>query len=1409
MACGGVGDVPTVAESCTLSCTKQAGPDVCTLDPCACTKAEEPCGSAFPVSCNSEVNSQYTCAGNKILPTKKTACPAGNVCLTTTAGSVCTPPECICKDDIPHCGSTLPATCNFQSNTLYKCTNGQLPTLVKDCGTGTCSANVVAGTGAFSAKAEDKCLDLCACKEANIPVCASVFDASCNYGNTSVMDCGNAGDVPTVKEECTLSCTKQPGPDVCTFDPCACTKAGDACGSTLPPSCGYEKDSVYTCSAIKALPQKKSACESGKVCLETLAGPTCTPPDCICKDDGSHCGSTFVDACNLQKNTLYKCTNGRLPTLVKDCGAGTCSANVVKGTAAFRATADDKCIDQCACKEANVPICASTFDAICNYNPKVLMSCTEAGDVPTDFENCKLSCTTQPGPDFCTFDPCACTDTAEICGKAAPVTCGYEKETQYTCSGDKTLPTKKAACPTGTICHIEKSITVCTPPECVCKDNENHCGSTFAASCNLQSNTLYECIDGSLPKVVKDCGTGTCSANVVAGTAAFRAMSDDRCLDLCACKEANVPVCASAFDASCNYGSKALMACGNAGDVPTVAEACTLSCTKQPGPDVCTFDPSGTCSANVVKGTADFRGTADDTCIDQCACKEANVPICASAFDAVCNYKERDLMACRGAGDVPTVLETCTLSCTKQPGPDVCTLDPCACSKAGDICGSSFPDTCGYEKNTRYSCAGERKLPVKEDSCPAGKVCLKTGTLDPVCASPDCICKDDDAHCGSRYPAVCSFQSETLFQCTLNALPVPIRDCAPGVCSANIVAGTAAFTVQAASDTCVDQCACKEAGVPVCANTFNPSCNYDIKTLLACAKVGDAPTVKESCTLSCTAQAGPDVCTFDPCACTKTGDVCGNSLDPTCGYEKTSVYTCGGIALLPTKKDTCPTATICLETTSGPTCTPPDCVCKDNGSHCGSTFIPACKLDSNILYKCISGALPSSVKDCTPGTCSANVVAGLAVFRAMADDTCIDQCSCKEANVPICASTFDPVCNYGSKSLMACGNVGDVPTVKEACTLSCTKQAGPDVCTLDPCACTKTGDACGGTLPPNCGYEKDSVYTCSAIKAVPQKKPACETGKVCLEIPTGPTCTSPDCICKDDGVHCGSTFIDSCLLQKNSLYKCKNGSLPSLDKDCGTGTCSANVVKGTAVFRATADDTCLDLCACKEAGVAVCASAFDPFCNYNSKQLMDCGQAGDVPTFKESCTLSCTKQAGPDKCTLDPCACTKAGSFCGSALPANCGYEANTLYTCQPVALPVIAKNCLPGICSANTTATNAQSGATGLDICIDQCACKQSGAILCASEFDASCPYNKLALMECGSIAEAPKVKETCTLACDTKSDPDECKFDVCACSKAEDVCGSALADTCGYKKDTVYSCATNKTLPGTIKDCTTVPNS
>lgn len=184
------------------------------------------------------------------------------------------------------------------------------------------------------------------------------------------MSCSKLGDIPTLLENCTLTCeTKENAPDVCKFDPCACSAVGDVCGSSFPNTCTYEAQSIYSCKAATVLPEKKAACAAKETCLKSPAGPVCTLEDCFCKDNDTHCGSTFVDACNLKKETLYKCVKGALPTVDHDCAPGICSANIVAGLAVFRTDAVDSCIDQCACKEANVPvsifICIFLFVALC------------------------------------------------------------------------------------------------------------------------------------------------------------------------------------------------------------------------------------------------------------------------------------------------------------------------------------------------------------------------------------------------------------------------------------------------------------------------------------------------------------------------------------------------------------------------------------------------------------------------------------------------------------------------------------------------------------------------------------------------------------------------------------------------------------------------------------------------------------------------------------------------------------------------------------------------------------------------------------------------------------------------------------------------------------------------------------
>ena len=152
------------------------------------------------------------------------------------------------------------------------------------------------------------------------------------------MSCGAVGDVPTVTETCTSACQVKDGADGCALDPCACTSTGDFCGGTLPLNCGYDPKAIYTCLSNGTIAQEKQACPSSQVCFSAAAGPICTPQECICSDNSTHCGSALPASCNLLGNSLYTCTSGSLPNVTTDCTPGSCSG--------------DKCIDECACKVA-------------------------------------------------------------------------------------------------------------------------------------------------------------------------------------------------------------------------------------------------------------------------------------------------------------------------------------------------------------------------------------------------------------------------------------------------------------------------------------------------------------------------------------------------------------------------------------------------------------------------------------------------------------------------------------------------------------------------------------------------------------------------------------------------------------------------------------------------------------------------------------------------------------------------------------------------------------------------------------------------------------------------------------------------------------------------------------------------
>ncbi|KAG9062972.1 hypothetical protein KI688_004572 [Linnemannia hyalina] len=812
-----------------------------------------------------------------------------------------------------------------------------------------------------------------------------------------------------------------------------------------------------------------------------------------------------------------------------------------------------------------------------------------------------------------------------------PLNCGYENNSVYTCSAIMALPVKKSACESDRICLETPTGPTCTPPACICEDDATHCGSTFDAACALKSDTLYKCTNGGLSSVAKDCAlTGICSANIVLDSGG---KIGPRTLDIC--------VCASTFDAPCNYDSKALLICGDLGDVPIIQENCIASCEVKIGPDACAFDECryekqtiytckanqslpqktvlGTCSANVVDPPEAFEAVVDNFCIDKYKCTVAGTTVCASTFDASCNYKTKNLMACNNINDTPTLKKSCTASCTAQVGPDVCALDPCACTKAGDTCGSAFPDTCNYEKNSH------------------------------------------------------------LYKCVKGALPTPIKDCGTGTCSASVVEGASVDFSAMANDICIDQCACKEAGVGVYGSVFNSIYAYNSKALMNCAKVGDVPTVKETCTLSCTVQAGQDVC-----ACTTTGDTCGTAFPANCNLKTTTIYNCAAVEAIPVKKFNCLGNAICFVQPIGPKCTLPECISKDDNKHCGSAFFGACNMVSNTLYNCAMGALPTVVKDCSPGVCSGNIVSDVTAetadtngtvvaahkpkdFTAMAgDEFCIDECAFKESEALVCGSSFDAICNYNASALMSCENTGDMPVLMNVCTTECTRKDITSECNLDPCACIVAGDTCGGLLPANCGYDPTIVYSCAGPGAAPVNKLECKSGSTCTTSAAGPTCRSLDCICKDNGHHCGSQFPSSCEYSENTLYRCTMGLVPADEKDCEMES-------------------------------------------YDNKTLMSCGNQGDVPVVSETCTSYCDViSSAPDVCTFDPCACRRVGDTCGKSFPANCGYLPDSLYTCA-------TNRTLPAKKSACQSFETCHTVPGGVDVCLANkvCDCVGTGTIV------------------------------------------------------------------------------------------------
>ncbi|KAG0248424.1 hypothetical protein BGZ95_008057, partial [Linnemannia exigua] len=319
----------------------------------------------------------------------------------------------------------------------------------------------------------------------------------------------------------------------------------------------------------------------------------------------------------------------------------------------------------------------------------------------------------------------------------------------------------------------------CVEDPCKCQEKGDVCGSTFPEECKFPKDTLYSCVDKDMtPKEKMTCSTKGCVPTA----------GDDVC-GSCLCPD-GTPTCGSVFGPECKKDNLTLYTCSKVDALPSSPTKCAWGCDVKDGPDKCNTD---------------------------CLCKNGD-NVCGSVFPARCGYKSNALYKCSGALADPSAPDDCAWGCDVKAGPDMCNAD-CLCVDQDDVCGSDFPDKCGYKKDSLYKCTGKLADPSSPATCKWG--CdIKPGS--DVC-NADCLCKDKDDVCGSQFPAKCGLKPNSLYKCSA-ALADPSS---PAVC-------TKGCDVKAGPDKCNTDCQCKDKD-DVCGSQFPAKCGLKPNSLYKCS----------------------------------------------------------------------------------------------------------------------------------------------------------------------------------------------------------------------------------------------------------------------------------------------------------------------------------------------------------------------------------------------------------------------------------------------------------------------------------------------------------------------------------------------------------------------------------------------
>ncbi|KAG0203547.1 hypothetical protein BGX33_009053 [Mortierella sp. NVP41] len=283
-----VGSVAVLKAECIKS-TSEETPN------CRCgDKSGNVCGSSFHVACGFDNTRLYACLLKGQIPRAMEMCGLGcdisvfpNACArdsTTTDPTVVTTTTAT-DDPLPTTPITTP------ENVPEIKTDTTTSTVTTDPLTTTTPPETVPPTTittapetdappATTAETPTPNLD-CTCK-GTYDMCGNRFPTECHFNTSQLFKCPGDGAVPEPLTNCDMGCDSMAEPDNKCIVECVCTTNTDVCGSTFDPTCGFDIDTLYGCSAVGAAPEDKETCHAGCDIASTPVHKCNPDPTCRC-----------------------------------------------------------------------------------------------------------------------------------------------------------------------------------------------------------------------------------------------------------------------------------------------------------------------------------------------------------------------------------------------------------------------------------------------------------------------------------------------------------------------------------------------------------------------------------------------------------------------------------------------------------------------------------------------------------------------------------------------------------------------------------------------------------------------------------------------------------------------------------------------------------------------------------------------------------------------------------------------------------------------------------------------------------------------------------------------------------------------------------------------------------------------